>query len=123
MDLLLKIQKWCARTVLSCNKQFQSKSLFISLNLIPLRQMLSYTVVLLYKIKSARCPQYLQEMFASTSKRHNHKTRAGSNDAMLIKRGASTKFNKTFAYYGVKTWNSLPSPLQDSPSLEIAKKS
>ena len=54
----------------------------------------------------------------NTSKVHTHRTRSVSIDAMYIKRGASNNFNKTFAYYGAKTWNSLP-----CASLEIFKQS
>ena len=124
MDLLLKLQKRCARTVLSCSKQTHSKPLFISLNWLPFHQIIEpQTAVLMYKVKNAMCPQYLKDMFVSTSEMHTHRTRSVSNDAMYIKRGASNNFNKTFAYYGAKTWNSLPSTLKDSLSLEIFKNS
>ena len=73
--------------------------------------------MLMYKIKHALCPQYLQEMFASSSK-----VPCTSNGAMYIKRGASNNFDKTFAYYGARTWNLLPCASKDSPLLEIFKK-
>ena len=75
--------------------------------------------MLMYKIKHAMCPRYLQEMFVNTSKVRTHRTRSVSNDAMYIKRGASNNFNKTFA----KKWNSLQCALKDSPSLVSFKKS
>ena len=124
MDLLLKLQKRCARTVLSCSNHTHSKPLFISLNWLPFHQIIELqTTVLMCKIKHAMCPQYLQEMFVSSSTVHTHRTRSVSSDAMYIKRGASNNFIKTFAYYGAKTWNSLPCALKDSQSLEIFKNS
>ena len=53
----------------------------------------------------------------NTSKVHIHRTRSVSNDAMYITRGASNNFNKTFAYYGAKTWNSLPCALNTLANL------
>ena len=88
MNLLVKLQKRCARTVLSCSNQTHGKPLFISLNWLPFHQIIELkTAVLMYKTKHALCPQYLQEMFVSTSKEHTHRTRSVSNDAMYIKRG------------------------------------
>lgn len=124
MDLLLKLEKRCARTVLSCSKQTHSKPLFINLNWLPFHQIIELqTAVLMYKIKHAMCPHYLQDIFVSISKIHTHRTRSVSNNAMYNKRGASSNVNKTFSYYGSKTWNSLPCALEDSPSLWIFKKS
>ena len=52
MDLLVKLQKRCARTVLSCSNQTHSKPLFISLNWLPFYQIIELqTAVLMYKIK------------------------------------------------------------------------
>ena len=76
MDLLLKLQKCCACTVLSCSNQTHSKPLFIILNWLPFHQIIELqTAVLMYKIKHAMCPQYLQEMFVSSSTVHTHRTR------------------------------------------------
>ena len=47
MDLLLKLQKRCARTVLSCSKQTHSKPLFISLNWLPFHQIIELQTAVL----------------------------------------------------------------------------
>ena len=118
IDFLVKLQKRCARTVLSCSNQTHSKPLFISLNWLLFPQIIELQIaMLMYKIKHALCPQYLQEMFASSSK-----VPCTSNGAMYIKRGASNNFDKTFAYYGARTWNLLPCASKDSPFLGVLRR-
>ena len=67
--------------------------------------------------------QYLLGIFACISRyKYTHGTWAVPNDAFCIQREAISDFNRTFAYWGAKSWNSLPSMLKDYASSELYAK-
>ena len=76
---------------------------------------------MMYKIESNIAPPYLTDMFQKSFEVHNHNTRSSSNKSFVCPGGHGKLYTKTFAFYGTKLWNSLPSQLTDIKALELFK--
>ena len=122
LDMLLKLQKQCARIIFGCGRRTQSKPLFIQLNWLPLHQRIEYNIsLLLYKVNNNIAPPYLSEMFTKNTEIHEHQTRAAVNGDLFKVRGSGNTYLKSFRYYGAKIWNSLPTSLRRVNSIEDFK--
>ena len=76
LDILLKLQKQCARIIFVDDRRTHSKPLFTQRNWLPLHQRIEYNIcLLLYKVNNNIAPPYLSEMFMKTDEVHQHRTR------------------------------------------------
>ena len=122
LESLLKLQKQCARTIFSVSRRSHCKPLFIELGWLPIYQRIEYnSCMMMFKIESNIAPPYLTNMFHKSSDVHNHYTRSSSNKSFLCPGGNGKLYTKTFAYYGTKLWNSLPTNLKIIKSLDLFK--
>ena len=122
LESLLKLQKRCARTIFSVSRRTHCKPLFIDLDWLPIYQRIEYnSCMMMFKIESNIAPPYLTNMFLRSSELHNHNTRSSSHKSFVCPGGQGKLYTKTFAFYGTKLWNSLPSHLKDIKSLELFK--
>ena len=118
LESLLKLQKQCARTIFSVSKRSHCKPLFIELGWLPIYQRIEFnSCMMMYKIESNIDPPYLTDMFQKSSEVHNHNTRSSLNKSFVCPGGHGKLYTKTFAFYGTKLWNSLPSHLKDNKIL------
>ena len=122
LDILLKLQKQCARIIFGYDRRTHSKPLFIQLNWLPLHQRIEYNIcLLLYKVNNNIAPPYLSEMFVKTAEVHQHRTRADVNSHFFKIRGTGHTYLKLFRYYGAKVWNLLPTEIRPTESIENFK--
>ena len=122
LDILLKLQKQCARIIFGYDRRTHSKPLFIQLNWLPLHQRIEYNIcLLLYKVNNNIAPPYLSEMFVKTAEVHQHRTRAAVNSHFFKIRGTGHTYLKSFRYYGAKVWNLLPTEIRHTESIENFK--
>ena len=122
LESLLKLQKQCARVILSQTRRSRSKPLFIRLNWLPIHQRIELnTCILMFKIENNLAPDYLNHMFQKQSDIHDHHTRSSASGCLHTTRGTGATHLKSFQYYGAKVWNSLPKSFRDIKSLDVFK--
>ena len=115
----LKLQKQCARAIFSRNRQSRSKPLFISLNWLPIHQRIEFAcAVLMFKILNGLAPPYMSSLFTHAKSVHSHNTRFAASNSLHNSR----QHHKSFSYYGMKIWNSLPMEIRASKTVEVFKR-
>ena len=118
INVLLRLQKQCARAIFSTNRQTRSKPLFISLNWLPIHQRIELAcAVLMFQIVNGLAPPYMSSLFTHAKGVHNHNTRFAANNSLHNSR----LHHKSFSYYGMKIWNSLPVDIRKSKTVEVFK--
>ena len=91
------------------------------LNWLPVRLMLPYKDgVLAFKCVKGLAPSYLSDRFITRSEVHSRNTRY--KDMLNIPAFKSAAGQRTFLYRTVSLWNSLPSNLKDSISIDHFKR-
>ena len=69
----------------------------------------------LFKILKNRNNDYLAQYLRSCSELHNHNTR--NNSSLIIPRFNLSTSQNSFLYQSIKSWNSLPTTIQNSSSI------
>ena len=72
-----------------------------------------------YKQRSGSLPATFHNYYTTNSKIHRYRTR--QSDLLHTNRHISSQGGKTIKYIGIKTYNSLPACITDSPNLKIFK--
>ena len=75
------------------------------------------TSITIFKAAHKICPIYLCKKVEFVKNQHCHTTRSSSSNKLVIKRGGSKFFNRTFSYSSPILWNSLPDNLRKSESI------
>ena len=75
------------------------------------------TSITIFKAAHKICPIYLCRKVEFVKNQHCHTTRSSSSNKLVIKRGGSKFFNRTFSYSSPILWNSLPDNLRKSESI------
>ena len=124
IKLLLRIerlQKAVARVLLDCDFYTPSDVLFHSLQWMPFRKRVLYNeAILMYKVHNNLAPDYLNN-FKNIQNVHSRNTRSAARDDLYIPKHRTQIFKRSFAYSGVKVWNSLPVDIKSCPSLQAFK--
>ncbi len=119
INVLAKLQKRCARAIFSMNRRSRSKPLFVSLNWLPIHQRIEFScATLIFHIVNGLAPPYMSSLFNQAKNVHSHNTRFGANNSLH----SSRQHQKSFSYYGMKIWKSLPMKIRDSKTVESFKK-
>ena len=121
LQCIYKLQKRIVRLCAHADFRAPSKPIFVSLNVLNIYQLNKYCMmILLFKYHKCVLPVALLNMFSLNSSIHSYNTRSShkfhigkvSKDFMLL----------SVRHAGPSFWNSLPSSVLDSPSLNVFKK-
>ena len=80
-----------------------------------------HSVSLLYNILHTSTPKYLSHRFIRLSDSHNLDTRSQQNTILSIPLHQTTSYSSSFTVSLARTWNSLPFPIRDCPTLSQFK--
>ena len=73
--------------------------------------------VLMFQIVNGLAPPYMPSLFTHAKSVHSHNTRFAANNSL----DNSRLHHKSFSYYGMKIWNSLPVDIRKSKTVEVFK--
>jgi hypothetical protein len=121
LNYLQVIQNKAARHVTKLGCITSTKTLLDQCNWLSVRQLVEYhSLLLVYKVKSNEKPTYLHQKLGQ---HFSYKTHLASNNG-IRKTGhlTHTLTNQSFVHRATRSWNSLPSQLRLSPSLNIFKR-
>ena len=117
---LFIIQKRAARVIMNKSWDTPSKPLFVKLGWLTFYQRYQYlSSVFLFKILNGMSPSYLS-CFKYSNARDG--LRSTTDKKLNIPKPRCELFKKSFVYSSILIWNSLPTNLRTSRSLNIFKK-
>ncbi len=124
INKLLKAHKRAAQVILDVRDfQTPSSEMFKSLNLMPLRDRVTYRkACMMYKSLNGLAPVYMSEMFKYVHESHSKDTRTSARSDLSLPSGKHKGiYINSFAYSGAKIWNDIPTNIRNSVSLESFK--
>lgn len=117
---LIVLQKRAIRIVAHAPFLAHTQPLFASLKILRLNEMYMYqSAIFMYLCQHLLLPSSLQALFSLNNKFHNYDTRS-ANKFHLPKTHLSL-YQRSIIYSGPRLWNSLPSAIRDSKSLNVFK--
>ena len=121
LDRLQRVQNNAARLVLGRRGWDHAKPLLRSLHWLPVRARIECKIsTLCYRSRDSSAPAYCSDLLpVYQPSRSLRSTDAGLMTVPCIKLNKYGK--RAFSYIGPVTWNSLPKPLRDAPSLPSFK--
>ena len=118
------MQKKVVRVITFSDKYAHSAPLFHRLQILTLGNI--YTLKLLcfvYECVHYRPTKLFNSYFTPLSSLHDHATRKSAKGDLYVSKINTTQYGKRTAKYAdAILWNSLPTTIRDSPSLNIFKK-
>ena len=120
LDRLQRVQNNAARLVLGRRGRDHAKTLLRFMHWLPVRARIEYKIsTLFYRSRNSSAPAYLSDLSVYQSSRS---LRSSDACLMTLPRIKRNKYGKrAFSYIEPVTWNSLPKPLRDAPSLPSFK--
>ena len=121
LDRSQRVQNNAARLVLGRRRRDHAKPLLRSLHWLSVRARIEYKIsTLCYRSRDSSAPAYFSDLLSvDQPSRSLRSADAGLMTVPLIKLNKHGK--RAFSYIGHVTWNSLPKPLRDAPSLHSFK--
>ena len=118
------IQNKAARLVTRCDSQTPVSSLLNQCGWLSVSQLGAYhSLVLAFKVKSTKCPQYLfEKMWEKEPFLYNTRSRSESLIRLGRDRQARTELaRRSYIYRVTKQWNMLPVDVREAENLNIFK--
>ena len=107
-----KQQNKAMRTILRCSKYTSVQSMLDQLNLLSVRQQISYlTMIRIHKLKNRLLPQQICQMVSFVGDAHNYWLR-NEHDFRIINTNKATTKN-TMMIKGLEYFNNLPSEIKN----------
>ncbi|KAK6165112.1 hypothetical protein SNE40_023671 [Patella caerulea] len=125
LEVLYKLQKRAARSILDEKPDSHSAPLFKTLNWLTIYQRIQYNQgMLTFKILRDKLPSYLYNTFCENSKltETNMTLRSESQNKLAIPKSKKKAMTRTFQYTASVFWNSLPQTVKHASSSFIFKK-
>ena len=121
LDHLQGVQNNAAHLVLGRQGQDHAKPLLRSLHWLPVWAQIEYKIsTLCYRSRDSSAPAYFSDLLSVYQP--SRSLRSADAGLMTVPRIKLNKYGKrAFSYIGPVTWNSLPKPLRDAPSLPSFK--
>ncbi len=118
---LQRVQNNAARLVLGRRGRDHAKPLLRSLHWFSVRARIEYKIsTLCYRSRDSSAPAYFSDLLSVYQP--SRSLRSADAGLMTVPRIKLNKYGKrAFSYIGPVTWNSLPKPLRDAPSLPSFK--
>ena len=119
---LVQLQKRAARIILKADFMAPSEQLFKELNWLIFPKRVQYhTSLMVYEGINGLAPEYISSMLTYVSEQHERHTRSTALDLLHIPRSYSSLFDRAFSFQGPKLWNSLPTDIRNSTSVNRFK--
>ena len=120
---LQKLQNRAARIITDSNYDAPSKPLIETLGWMTIEKVIQReTLVMVFKSVNGLSPQYLSELFVTSSTNACYNLRRTTTDLRLPKK-LSSNGQKSFSFRGAALWISLPSESKQASNLLTFKKS
>ena len=120
---LQKLQNRAARIITDSNYDAPSKPLIETLGWMTIEKLIQRErLVMVFKSVNGLSPQYLSELFVTSSTNACYNLRRTTTDLRLPKK-LSSNGQKSFSFRGAALWNSLPSESKQASNLLTFKKS
>ena len=120
---LQKLQNRAARIITDSNYDAPSKPLIETLGWMTIEKVIQReTLVMVFKSVNGFSPQYLSELFVTSSTNACYNLRHTTTDLRLPKK-LSSNGQKSFSFRGAALWDSLPSESKQASNLLTFKKS
>ena len=119
---LFIIQKKIVRIITFSKYRYESKPLFLSLNILNIYELNTYLIALfMFSYFQRNLPNYFNNYFRLNEMIHSHNTRSASNIHIDFKRTNYGKFS--LKYRGAQIWNEIPNNLKSTNSYHAFKRS
>ncbi|MEW8544984.1 MAG: reverse transcriptase family protein [Candidatus Thiodiazotropha sp.] len=117
-----KLQKRAARVILRADYNTPSSAMFHELNWLPVCRRLTYNkAVLIFKALNNLTPAYITNLLKPMSETHSRSLRSSVNGTLSVPRSRTSLFDRSFSSSAPRLWNSLPSSVRNSTSLNSFK--
>ena len=122
LKLLFIIQKKIVRIITFSKYRYESKPLFLSLNILNIYKLNTYLIALfMFSYFQRNLPNYFNNYFRLNEMIHSHNTRSASNIHIDFKRTNYGKFS--LKYRGAQIWNEIPNNLKSTNSYHACERS
>ena len=119
---LRRIQNCAARIILRKRKTDHITPLFQSLHRLPIQQRIQYKInTLCYKCITGTAPSYLCDCLQLYTPSRTPRSASDTLSLQIPRTRHSTVGSRAFSVFGPSTWNDLPLPLRQKPSLDSFK--
>ena len=119
---LLKLQKRAARIILDVDIMTPSRHMFTELKWLPFPYRVQYhTCIMVYKGLNDLAPEYITDLFIKTSEVHTRNLQSTGDGKLRVPKTNGTLYENSFAVSAAKLWNSLPTSISKSDSLNRFK--
>ena len=117
-------QKKAMRAVTFSSPIAHTSPLFLDLQVLPLEDIYHlYISFFAYECVNNIAPIHFRDYFTQISEFHQYNTRSASRgDLFLVRRNTMQYGLRSICFNGVKSWNTIPSNIRNSPSVSIFKK-
>ena len=117
---LTLLQKRAIRIVAHAPFLAHTQPLFASLKILRLNEMYMYqSAIFMYLCQHLLLPSSLLELYSLNNHFHNYNTRSANN--YHLPKSHTSFFQRSIIYNGPQLWNSLPSAIRDSKSVNVFK--
>ena len=122
INVLQKVQNWCAKVVLKRCKFDSSSKALAELHWLPIRERIIFkTIILVYKCVHGLAPKYLCELLKFRV--NSRTTRSGGQFTLFIPfTSKKTLAARSFSVEGPRLWNELPSEIRTATPLSLFRK-
>ncbi|MCG7877652.1 MAG: reverse transcriptase family protein [Candidatus Thiodiazotropha endolucinida] len=123
IDRINKLQKRAARIILKADFTTPSAEMFEQLGWMSVASRINYNkAVFTYKALNNLTPSYISDLLKPTTQTHNRKLRSSDNGSLTLPRASTALYSGSFSWSATKLWNTLPTSVRLSSSLNIFKK-
>ena len=98
--------------------------LFLDLQILKLEDKYRlYISFFVYECVNSIAPIHFRDYFTQISEFHQYNTRSASRGDLVVARKNTVQYGlRSICFNGVKSWNTIPSDIRNSPSVSIFKK-
>ena len=124
IERLSKLQKRAARIILQAEFRTPSATMFQELGWLTIPKRLIYNkAILTYKALNNMTPIYITKLLKPMSIAHERSLRSSSNGLLSVPRSRTALYDRSFSHSASRLWNSMPTSLRTTNSLNEFKTS
>ena len=103
---LMSLQNKAVRIIAAVPPRTHVESLYVDLNIMPLKKLYLYTVGLcMYKFSNGMLPEMFVDMFTPVNNIHDRNTRQSAKNHLYVPLYTTTRSQKCISYTGPHIWN------------------
>ena len=122
LERLQKVQNSTARLIFQCRKQNHISPLLMSLHWLPINARIEYKLsVICHSFVLGLSPIYLSDLLSVYTSKRNLRTFSDNRISCILKLQKKTFGRRSFSFAAPTKWNSLPSELRHTDSIQKFK--